>query len=124
MHENSQDIAILLNDLPMDKLEPDDLKSKSHHSVITPISLKSSHEEIIVKAERSKSVDPTQHVDFERIRNRRQPSLVSLGNCNGLAISPDKNGKWYLVFRFKIQCSVESLRSHFFSIFKFSGKKW
>lgn len=104
MNEKSQENVANLNGLTMEKFEfstlPDDnLKSRSHHSVITPISLKNSHEEIIVKAERSKSLDPTQHVDFERIK-RRQPSLISLGDCNGLAISPDnKNGKWYCVLK-------------------------
>lgn len=109
MNEHLQDNAANLNVLLMEKLEsnilPDDnLKSRSHHSVITPISLRNSHEEIMVKAERSKSLDPTQHVDFETIK-RRKASLISLGDCNGLAISPEqqkcvanKNRKWYSVF--------------------------
>lgn len=107
MDGHFQDNAANLNSLSMEKLElnilPDDnLKSRSLHSVITPISLKNSHEEIIVKAERSKSLDPTQRVDFETIK-RRQASLISLGDCNGLAISPNdcdgiKSGKWYCVF--------------------------
>lgn len=104
MKGSTQDNVANLNGSSIEKLEldilPDDsMKSKSHHSVIMPISLKNSHEEIIVKAERSKSLDPTQHIDFEGI-TRRQPSLMSLGDCNGLVISPDicvgkKSGKWY-----------------------------
>lgn len=104
----SQADAANLNGLSIEKLDlnilpEDNLKSRSHHSVIAPISLKNSHEEIIVKAERSKSLDPTQHVNFEKIKFR-QPSLMSLGDC----ITPDncvgrKNGKWY-GYNWKSRC--------------------
>lgn len=80
----------------------DNLKSKSHHILAAPISMKNSNEEIAIKAERSKSLD---HIDFERIKRPRQ-SLISIGDINGVAIPLDnndcrKNGKWYSTSRFE-----------------------
>lgn len=80
----------------------ENVKSKSHHMLVAPISMKNSNEEIVIKAERSKSLDPMQHIDFERIKRRRK-SLISIGDFNGMAIPLDnnqcrKNGKWYSNF--------------------------
>lgn len=91
----------LQENVEMEKLETntvsDNLKSGSHQNVVAPTFMSNS-----MKAERSKSLDPTQHVDFERVK-RRQPSLMSIGDCNGLAISlndckSNKNSKWYSIF--------------------------
>lgn len=107
MNGKSNDINANLNGLASEKLEldivSDNLKSKSHHSVIAPISMTNSIEEIIIKAERSKSLDPTQHVNFETIK-RRQLSLMSVGDWNGVAISPknyecNKKGKLYKIIK-------------------------
>lgn len=53
----------------------------------------------LMKFERSKSLDPTQYVDFERMKHR-MPSIMSLGGWDGVAALGEscesiKNKKWY-----------------------------
>lgn len=125
--KSNDNIITNVNGLTIESFElnikADNLKSKSHQSVIAPISMRNSIEDIIIKAERSKSLDPTQIVDFEKIK-RRQLSLMSIGDWNGVAISPEnfecnKNGKWYSNNndrKFNVEFISRSV--------SFLGKKW
>lgn len=104
MNQNAQEgdtnmPGVLEEELELDR-SPENLKSKSHQNMLDAISIKNSIDEIVMKAERSKSLDPTQHIDFERIK-QRTANLMSIGDFNGMAISPDtyeyssKNKNWY-----------------------------
>lgn len=84
-----QEIVPDLNGLSVEKLElktiSENSKSRSHQCVIEAISMKNSTEEIVGEIERSKSLDPKQQIDFEKVYGATTTPNI----CRS-----DKNAKW------------------------------